>query len=116
MIFWEEQAMRINLKGRPEPMLPEGELRQPPGRPAEAYIGNKTRHAVKCVEQAIELADEACRCFADLAFELRDHKTTLEKFRDKVLDVIGPELPAPESAQLEADIAAAVPATKDDHD
>jgi hypothetical protein len=98
--------MRINLKGRPEPMLPEREAA--PARPAEAYIGNKTRHAVKCVDQAIELADEACRCFADLAFELRDHKATLEKFRDKVMDVIGPEPPPEETARLEADITEAV--------
>lgn len=100
--------MKLNLKGRPmaasEPRSVED------ARPAEAFIGNKTRHAVKCLDQSLDLMEEAYRCFIDCARELRGHANTINQFRNKVLDVIGPE-PAPptavvvDTAQLEAEIA-----------
>lgn len=95
--------MKLSLKGRPaEPQL-IGKI-----QPAEAFIGNKTRHAVKCLDEALDRIEEAHRCFVDCARELHEVALPIEKFRNKIVDVIGaPE--AIDSSQLEADIAATIP-------
>jgi hypothetical protein len=89
---------------------PELKGAPPLPRPAEAFIGNKTRHAVKCLDEALDRIEEAYRCFLDCARELREQATPLETFRNKIVDVIG-EASAPPSAidtaQLEADITLA---------
>jgi hypothetical protein len=98
--------LNLNLKGQAaEPVAAA------PLRPAEAFIGNKTRHAVKCLDEALDRIEEAYRCFLDCARELHEQAMPLETFRNKIVDVIGAEARTPDveakidTAKLEADIA-----------
>jgi hypothetical protein len=96
--------LNLNLKGQAaEPVAAA------PLRPAEAFIGNKTRHAVKCLDEALDRIEEAYRCFLDCARELREQATPLETFRNKIVDVIGEPAqsaePLVDTARLETDIA-----------
>ena len=58
-------------------------------RPPEAFIANRTRHAAKSLDQAIDLLEQSYRCLIEEARDIREETNRVINLRNKLLDVIG---------------------------
>jgi hypothetical protein len=75
-------------------------------RPPEAFAPNKIRQVTKDLIAARDALNRSMRGLADLAFECGEHEKLIQKFHDKIIDLIGPEaLPEELAHQVETDIA-----------
>jgi hypothetical protein len=60
-------------------------------RSPEAFIANRTRHAAKSLDAAIDLLEQSYRCLIEEARDIREETNRVITLRNKLLDVIGAE-------------------------